>query len=511
MVNHFENVSKQLLSLNVRDWKSITVFLYFILFQIAFLIQLPFIQIDFVLHFYIASLILFGHHLLIYKLALRENLFSTILDISVFIVLAGLHPVLVSFNLIVILFLLFIAGLQLNRLENMIILATSSILFSAMNLLFFKWEGLQNLFSLVLFNFSFIVVNFLSQYNKTEIINLQNEINLVTEKLRSQEEFSHILMQEMPSGLTALNKSGQLLYKNDSLSRYLNLEESDIKNLQNLIQDRKSSEIYYFNTKLNQKKIYDINSVEYFDHFLKTQVQLLLIKDVTEVKNLQDEIKQKEKLAAIGQLAAGIAHEIRNPLAGISGSIQLLSNETKNDDDLKLMRIINKEIDRLNNLITEFLEYSKPEKRPDQKIDISFIMNEVLQNIKASKNLPSQLQIHAQIQTAFIYGFSDKLKQVFLNIAMNAIQAMSDQYQPELWVSIKNDLDTVIVSIKDNGSGMSEETKKRIFEPFYTTKSKGTGLGLAITHKVLDSHSARIQIETELGKGTDFIITFNKA
>lgn len=497
--------------MEIQDWKSISVFLYFVLFQLAFLIQLPFIQIDFVLHFYFACIILFSHHFFLFKLNIKENLLSTLLDITVFVVLAGLHPVLVSFNLIAVLFLIFTAGLQHSRYENTVVLVYTSILFSIMNLLFFRWEGLQNLFSLVLFNFSFFIVNYLSQQSKIEILNLQNEISITREKLRSQEEFSHVLMQEMPSGLTALNASGELIYKNDSLSKFLNLGESDIKKIYELSQGRKNAEVNYFNTLLNQKKIYDVNTAQYNDNFLKTTVHLLLIKDVTEIKNLQDEVKQKEKLAAIGQLAAGIAHEIRNPLAGISGSIQLLSNETKNDDDLKLMRIINKEIDRLNNLITEFLEYSKPEKRPDQKVDLAFILNEVIQNVKASPQTPVGLNFNIQMTSSFIYGFSDKLKQVFLNIVMNAVQAMSHVEKPVLIVTAETIDNEVIVSIKDNGTGMSEETKQRVFEPFFTTKAKGTGLGLAITHKVLDSHSARVRIESELGQGTNFIIIFNKA
>ena len=262
---------------------------------------------------------------------------------------------------------------------------------------------------------------------------------------------------------------------------------------------------------LNIKKIYEINKAQYWDEYLNSYVSLMMLKDVTDIKNLQDEIKQKEKLAAIGQLAAGIAHEIRNPLAGISGSIQLLSSETQNQDDLKLMKIIHKEIDRLNNLITEFLDYSKPEKRPDQKIDLALVVNEVVQNIKLSNQTPQNLSLILQINSGLILGFADKLKQAFLNIMMNAIQAMSTVAQPILKINLEAYEEYVQLTIEDNGCGMSLETQKRIFEPFYTTKNKGTGLGLAITHKVLDSHQVKMKIESELGQGTKFILIFNRA
>jgi two-component system sensor histidine kinase PilS (NtrC family) len=243
---------------------------------------------------------------------------------------------------------------------------------------------------------------------------------------------------------------------------------------------------------------------------MKDQVQVNLIKDVTDVVLLQEQMKQKEKMAAVGQLAAGIAHEIRNPLAGISGSIELLSQEKSDPDEQKLMKIILREIDRLNNLITEFLDYSKPDKVPDQPVDLSFILDEVAQNIRNHPELSKNLKLNMNISKAVVLGFSDKLKQGFLNIVMNAVQAMKDQSEPQLVIATEQNTHHVIVRIKDNGSGMTETVKNRIFEPFFTTKSKGTGLGMAITHKVFDSHQAKIEIDSQIGVGTEFKIIFNK-
>lgn len=432
-------------------------------------------------------------------------------DFAILFYLMAQHSVLSSFNLIVLLILLFIAGSELSKTSSLVLTMFSSVCLSLVNLLSIRWEGIQNLFTLVLFNFSFVTVSIISQQFRVQLKDLHSELTTVTKKLRSREEFSEILIQQMPTGLTAFNQSHDLLFANKNLTDRLNLSVNDLRTIFTQTNTRGQAEFAYYNPQLQEKKIYEVNQASYEDVYLNETVNLMMLKDVTEVKHLQDQMRQREKLAAIGQLAAGIAHEIRNPLAGISGSIQLLSTDAKNPDDQKLMKIILKEIDRLNNLITEFLDYSKPEQRPDQKIDLALVMNDVIQNIKASPQTPKNLNLEIQVNSAMILGYADKLKQAFLNISMNAVQAMLNNENPKLVIKLETFGDEVVLSIKDNGSGMPEEVKKRIFEPFFTTKPKGTGLGLAITHKVLESHQAQMQIHSEMGVGTEFILKFKKA
>jgi two-component system sensor histidine kinase PilS (NtrC family) len=466
-------------SLSARDWRAVVLFLYCILF--------------------------------LYFTNSKNHVISYMFDFSILFYLMAQHSVLSSFNLIVLLILLFIAGSELSKNASLILTVFSSVCLSLVNLLSIRWEGIQNLFTLVLFNFSFVTVSIISQQFRVQLKDLHSELSSVTKKLRSKEEFSEILIQQMPTGLTAFNQNSDVLFANKNLTEKLNLTVNDLRTIFTQTQARGQSEFAYYNAQLQTKKIYEVNQASYEDVFLNETVNLMMLKDVTEVKHLQDQMRQREKLAAIGQLAAGIAHEIRNPLAGISGSIQLLSTDAQNPDDQKLMKIILKEIDRLNNLITEFLDYSKPEQRPDQKIDLALVMNDVIQNIKASPQTPKNLELVLQVNSGSILGYADKLKQAFLNISMNAVQAMLNNEAPKLTIKLETFGDEVVLSIKDNGSGMPEEVKKRIFEPFFTTKPKGTGLGLAITHKVLESHQAQIQIHSEMGVGTEFILKFNKA
>lgn len=233
--------------------------------------------------------------------------------------------------------------------------------------------------------------------------------------------------------------------------------------------------------------------------------------DLTRVRRLEFAMRQSEKMAAVGQLAAGIAHEIRNPLASMSGSIQMLDAgfSSEQAEEKKLMRIALREIDRLNNLITEFLDFVRPELIKDDPVDINAVLRDVLDMAKLNKNLRSDIEQIVRLgATRTIPGHRDKLKQAFLNIVMNAYQAMGDTPAPKIEIETKDRDDTVVVTIRDHGCGIDDVGLRRIFEPFHTTKPKGTGLGLAITHKIIENHSGRIYVESSRGVGTEFTLEF---
>ncbi|MEM7646945.1 MAG: ATP-binding protein, partial [Pseudomonadota bacterium] len=241
----------------------------------------------------------------------------------------------------------------------------------------------------------------------------------------------------------------------------------------------------------------------------EAQGRIVSFQDNTHLRALEKRLRQSEKMAAIGQLAAGIAHEIRNPLAGISGSIQLLQlGDSDAQQSEKLMGIVSKEIDRLNNLITEFLDFAKPEAPLEDHIDLATLIEETALFIK-NDNQKSAVKIDFDLeQGVLILGNRDKLRQAFLNIMVNGVQAMDSIESPQLHLSVKKQGKFVFVSIKDRGTGMSEELKERIFEPFHTTKHKGTGLGLAITHSIIEAHNADVFVESEEGQGTEFRLQF---
>jgi len=226
---------------------------------------------------------------------------------------------------------------------------------------------------------------------------------------------------------------------------------------------------------------------------------------------MEENFRQQEKLAAVGQLAAGIAHEIRNPLASISGSIQLMLDQPQNhkDEDLKLMRIVDKEIDRLNGLISEFLEYVRPEKKMSTPVNLNNVIRECVDslqfNAKLRKDVEKKIELKAHSE---ILGNRDKLKQAILNFVINAFQAMDKTLKPVFTIETHDQGNLLVLIIRDNGCGIRPENLHRIFEPFHTTKPQGTGLGLAVTHKILQAHEARVFVESNEGQGTKFVIEF---
>ena len=263
---------------------------------------------------------------------------------------------------------------------------------------------------------------------------------------------------------------------------------------------------------LNSATFLLVGFVSGFFHETLFETRAELEETKTEKEKLEWDLKQKEKLAAIGQLAAGLAHEIRNPLASISGSIEMLSQTTSSLDDQKLMRIVLKEVHRLNQLITEFLDYAKPGKLPTDVVALDQIIQESLDGLQMSLRsqefLTENLKLEVALDNAWVKGFSGPLKQAFLNFFINAVQAMKDSPSPCLRVQLKSGPTKVQVSIEDNGSGMPLDVQQRIFEPFFTTRAKGTGLGLAMTHKILTMHSVQISLESKVGVGTRFILEF---
>ncbi len=240
--------------------------------------------------------------------------------------------------------------------------------------------------------------------------------------------------------------------------------------------------------------------------------RVLLFQDVTKLVHLEERLKQNDKLAAVGQLAAGIAHEIRNPLAGMSASIQMLKGSMTpgalDPEGQKLMDIAIKEIDRLNDLITEFLDFVKPEKMKLASVDIANLLWEIAEILKKSKD-SKNVEFTESFSECVGLGNSEKLKQVALNLMMNAIQAMPQG--GKLQIGCKSLEHRIVFWIEDSGVGMSEEVLAHLYEPFFTTKAKGTGLGLATVHKIIDMHSGEIRVTSKPSHGTRFEVFLPRA
>jgi two-component system sensor histidine kinase HydH len=239
---------------------------------------------------------------------------------------------------------------------------------------------------------------------------------------------------------------------------------------------------------------------------------VLILRDLREVRQLQEEIRRKEKLAALGGLAAGVAHEIRNPLSSIKGIATYFGGKfSKDSGDKETAEVMIREVDRLNRVISELLEFARPTDLKHQPTDIYDLLVHALQLVRQDakiRNISIDLPERAGDMRLLIDP--DRFAQCLLNLFLNAIQAMADGGRLSIRL-IRHDDDWVDIEISDTGRGIPAESLHRIFDPYYTTKTTGTGLGLAIVHKIIEAHHGRIRVESMPGKGTTFTITLPRA
>jgi two-component system sensor histidine kinase PilS (NtrC family) len=228
--------------------------------------------------------------------------------------------------------------------------------------------------------------------------------------------------------------------------------------------------------------------------------------DLTELRRLEAQQQRSERLVTVGHLAAGIAHEIRNPLASISGSIELLRQAPQaSDDDRTLMNIVHREIDRLNVLIGDLLDYANPKPRTPVDFDLSVLVEEILQVARAEPAF-SAIDVTLDLEKPLrIHADPAQLRQVVWNLVRNAADAAGAGGK-HVKVTAYGGPDGPAITIADDGPGIPPEQLAKIFDPFFTTKSKGTGLGLATCHAIVLEHGGRIDAESEVGQGTKMVV-----
>lgn len=235
---------------------------------------------------------------------------------------------------------------------------------------------------------------------------------------------------------------------------------------------------------------------------------IVIFQDLTHLKAMEEQLRRDEKLKALGELSVGIAHEIRNPLASISGSIQVLRDELKLEgDNSHLMEIVLRETDRLNMLITDFLLFARPARSNRERVDLTAVINETMQMFRNCSEAAS-IVTSSQIEDGlYVEGDSRQLGQVFWNLFINAAHAMqnggtlavsSRLLYGKVRLSASNEDVSQFAEIKveDTGTGIAPEHIDRIFDPFFSTKDKGTGLGLAIVHRIIESHNGSISAKS---------------
>jgi len=279
----------------------------------------------------------------------------------------------------------------------------------------------------------------------------------------------------------------------------------------NTIKDRLHNLVFVGSSKPIEQEWFTLKGKVLHTEIVETMTTLdnepaiqIIIRDISERKKNEELLINSEKLYVAGQLAAGIAHEIRNPLTSLKGFLQLIVSGRRNNNSY--YDIMNAELDRIEDIVSELLMLSKPQVYELTYQDLRVMMRDTVTLLEAQAILHN-IAIEAEYGTEplWIYGVENQVKQVFINVIKNAIEAMIDGGW--IRINLSREHDGVFVRIRDEGPGIGEDQLAKMGQPFYTTKEKGTGLGLMVSYKIVDNHQGKIDVKSELGKGTLFEIT----
>jgi two-component system sensor histidine kinase HydH len=341
--------------------------------------------------------------------------------------------------------------------------------------------------------------------------------------LQDTSAFANEVVSHLPVGLIATNGSGNITFFNAAAEKITGLKKSFARKKtldqilpkglcglqQQLDQGETISELEMacvFSD--NQKTAVSISATRIRNDLGEFVGQVVILRDLSEIRRLQNEIQRQEKLAALGGLAAGVAHEVRNPLSSIKALATFFAGQfAKGSEAHEAAGVMIQEVDRLNRVITELLEFARPSELNRQPNDIGLLLSRSIQLIQQdanNKSIDIDLQTDKDICTVWID--SDRLAQCLLNLYINAIQAMEDGGTLSVRCSAGN-ADDVNIIVQDTGSGITSEQIGNIFDPYFTTKKRGTGLGLAIVYKIVEAHQGQISVHSTMGQGTLFNIT----
>lgn len=468
----------------------------------------------------------------------RQLMFQLYLQIAVDMIVTtilvantrGIESAFVSFYILIII----CCSLMLGKNGGMVGAALCTILYAGMitagNLGLIPLGGvrmdLQNAtFRISAHSLGFFAVAFLGAYLYQRLHAVQLELEEKIHSLKQLQRLNEHIVSSIRSGLITTDLEGRIAVFNNTAEELTERAGAEMleKPVQTLLGERLWTRIINNDFFKNARPLRHQDCIKLasgaqrhlglsVSPLLDQQQQLIgyiiSFQDLTEIKRLEEEIRLKDRMAAIGRMAAGIAHEIRNPLTSMRGSVELLrSRVALSKKDERLLDILIRESDRLNKFVEGFLMFARPGKYTKSPVELVSLLRDSVTLLQNSPEVREKHDVRLMLDTQQIQiqGNADQLKQVFWNLAQNALRAMPDGGTLTITARPAPDGGGQIV-FEDVGVGMSPEEKDQLFQPFHSGFKGGTGLGLSIIFQIVEDHHGRISFESERGQGTKVTI-----
>ncbi|ABR49394.1 integral membrane sensor signal transduction histidine kinase [Alkaliphilus metalliredigens QYMF] len=400
------------------------------------------------------------------------------------------------------------------RLKGGLIFSVLAVLIYSPHLIIYFGEVNIGVINQFLEALMFVIVGLITGYLVEADYQARKSLEQQIVKVVNLENYTHNVLDSIDSGVIAfdyrgdfksINRRAEVIFSNkEEVNQFIG-EKNLLNDINRVIQQKikfVEKEIDYCTNEdqgLHLKAT--IFPIENISRVIEGAV--LVVQDVTMVKRLEGQVRRGERLAAVGELASGIAHEIRNPLGIIKTISQTINKEVEDEEIKEGLEIIEHEIERANKVVQGLLDFSKPNKVKIEKINLNRLLDElVMITRKFAEQQDVAIELSNMNDAYEIEGDSDKLKQALINIILNGIQAMEQGGRLEISLK-KTEKEESVITFKDEGRGIEKRIVDQIFNPFFTTKEKGTGLGLSITHRIIEEHQGSIEVTSEINRGTE--------
>lgn len=392
----------------------------------------------------------------------------------------------------------------------------------------FESASLENLFDILLYNMVALIMGAVVEAKRRqaqryrEVLKLNREIEDRETDIRHMKAYTDSILSSVSSGVISCDRRGMIVTVNPEARKILSRHEEDLvafplaRIFEKHAELNRAAELVLSGEQTRATMETELESegrpipvaVRITPHRSRGQTVgiVITLEDLTEVKDLTEQLYRADKLSGLGELVAGVAHEVRNPLGVIKASVQMLEQEMDEGcQDAELTHVMAQEIDRLDSVVNALLDFGRPSQSQFGPVDAHRVLGEV---VLLTKQFAKQQNVTVADETPEglpdIWADEDRLKQIIVNLISNAIQAMPDG--GKLTIATTTREGYLRIAFTDTGIGISSEEKDRIFDPFHTTRAEGSGLGLSIVHRIVDAHNGYITAESEPGAGSTFTV-----